>query len=118
MEAATRRAKQRAAAEHWKMLHKEYYLAQKRFLSSRDSYKAHRRARYHEKMAALRATEGYVAPIRGRPRIYSPEEAAERRKETAREWAVQKRVKNYISNINKYQQHEYDTTQAGSSESD
>ena len=115
---ATRRAKQRAAFENWKMLNYDYWLAQKRFLSSRDSYKAHRRARYHEKMAALRATEGYVAPIRGRPRIYSPKEAAERRRESAREWAVQNRIKNYISNINKYQQHEYDTTQAGSSESD
>ena len=118
MEAATRRAKQRAASEHWKMLNYEYYLAQKRALSSRPEYKAHRRARYHEKMATLRAAEGYVAPLRGRPRIYTPEEAAERRKETAREWAVQKRIQNNISNINKYQQHEYDTTQAGSSESD
>ena len=116
MEAASRRAKHRTASENWKILNYAYYLAQKRALSSRPSYKAHRRAKYHEKMESVRAVEGYVAPSRGRPRLYSPEEARERRRECAKEWAVQKRIKNNISNINKYQ-HEYDTNSTTSQES-
>ena len=61
-------------------------------MSSRPSYKAHRRRKYQEKMESLRAAEGYVPPIRGRPRLYSPTEAARRRRETAREWAAAHRL--------------------------
>ena len=117
MEAAIRRAKHRAASENWKMSNYAYYLAQKRALSSRPEYKAHRRAKYHEKMECIRTAEGYVAPKRGRPRLYSPQEARERRRACAKEWAVQNRIKNNISNINKYQ-HEYDTNPITSQESD
>ena len=92
MEAEVKRERQRAASENWKANNRAYYLAQKRALSSRDSYKAHRRRKYREKMDSLKAAEGYVPPIRGRPRLYSPTEAARRRRETAREWAAAHRL--------------------------
>ena len=92
MEAEVKREKQRAASENWKALNYTYYLTQKRALSSRPSYKAHRRRLYQEKMESLRAAEGYVPPIRGRPRLYSPTEAARRRRKTAREWAAAHRL--------------------------
>ena len=92
MEAEVKREKQRAASEHWKANNYQYWILQKRALSSRPSYKAHRRRKYKEKMDSLKAAEGYVPPIRGRPRLYSPTEAAQRRKETAREWAAAHRL--------------------------
>ena len=92
MEAEVKRERQRAASENWKAQHYAYYLSQKRALSSRPSYKAHRRRLYQEKMKSLRAAEGYVPPIRGRPRLYSPTEAARRRRKTAREWAAAHRL--------------------------
>ena len=92
MEAEVKRERQRAASENWKAQNYAYYLSQKRALSSRPSYKAHRRRKYQEKMKSLRATEGYVPPPRGRPRLYSPTEAARRRRETAREWAAAHRL--------------------------
>ena len=92
MEAEVKREKLRAASEHWKAQNYAYWILQKRALSSRDSYKAHRRRKYQDKMESLRAAEGYVPPIRGRPRLYSPTEAARRRRETAREWAAAHRL--------------------------
>ena len=92
MEAEVKRERQRAASENWKAQNYNYYLGQKRALSSRPSYKAHRRRKYQEKMESLRAAEGYVPPPRGRPRLYSPTEAARRRRKTAREWAAAHRL--------------------------
>ena len=112
---AEKKQKHRAASEQWKRLNYEYYLMQKRILSSRPEYKAHRRMKYREKIQSLRMKENYLPPVRGRPRIYSLEEAARRRRETARSW-VQKRRKNIFSDINK-DQHECNTNQATSEES-
>ena len=113
MEAEAKREKQRAASEHWKTQNYEYYILQKRALSSRPSYKAHRRDMYKEKMNSHRAAEGYVAPQRGRPRIYSSTEARRRRRETAREWAAAHRLKNKFSGKENYQ---YGNTSTTSSE--
>ena len=113
MEAEVKREKQRAASENWRALNYTYYLTQKRALSSRPSYKAHRRRKYQDKMESLRAAEGYVPPIRGRPRLYSPTEAARRRKETAREWAAAHRIEKIFSGKENYL---HDNTGATTSE--
>ena len=102
MEAEVKRERQRAASENWKAQNYAYYLSQKRALSSRPSYKAHRRRKYQEKMKSLRAAEGYVPPIRGRPRLYSPTEAARRRRDTAREWASAHRAAEIFSSKENY----------------
>ena len=103
MEAEVKRERQRAASEHWKANNYQYWILQKRALSSRPSYKAHRRRKYKEKMDSLKAAEGYVPPIRGRPRLYSPTEAAQRRRKTAREWAAAHRLaKDIISGKENY----------------
>ena len=104
MEAEERRKRQRAASERWKQANYEYYLQQKRSLSTRPSYRAHRRQKYREKQITLRATEGYVPPVRGRPRIYSPGQARRRKRETARTWASTRRAKEKISGKDKYLQ--------------
>ena len=104
MEAEERRKRQRAASERWKQANYEYYLQQKRSLSTRPSYRAHRRQKYREKQITLRASEGYVPPVRGRPRIYSPGQARQRKRETARTWASTRRAKEKISGKENYQQ--------------
>ena len=107
MEAERKKQKHRAASEQWKRLNYEYYLMQKRILSSRPEYKAHRRMKYREKIQSLRVKDNYLPPVRGRPRIYNSEEAAARRRETARSWAVQKRRKENISVKEIDQHHDY-----------
>ena len=107
MEAERKKEKHRAASEQWKRLNYEYYLMQKRILSSRPEYKAHRRMKYREKILSLRMQEDYLPPVRGRPRIYNPEEAAKRRRETARSWAVQKRRKQNLSDKEIDQHYDY-----------
>ena len=110
MEAEVKRERQRAVSENWKANHRAYYLIQKRALSSRPSYKAHRRRKYREKMDLLKATEGYVPPQRGRPRFYSPTEAARRRRETAREWAAAHRLAKEIFSSKENYLHDTATT--------
>ena len=104
MEVEERFKRLRAASEKWKKENYEYYLQQKRALSARPSYKAHRRQKYQEKQIILKATEGYVPPSRGRPRIYSPNSARQRKRETARTWASTRRAKEKISGKDKYLQ--------------
>ena len=116
MEAEERRKRQRVAAERWKQANYEYYLIQKRGLSTRPSYRAHRRQKYREKQITLRASEGYVPPVRGRPRIYSPCQARQRRRDTARTWASTRRAKEKISGKENYQQ-DVNTTPTTSEES-
>ena len=116
MEAEERRKRQRVASERWKQANYEYYLNQKRSLSARPSYKAHRRQKYKEKQIILRAVEGYVPPVRGRPRIYSPCQARQRRRDTARSWASTRRAKEKISGKENYQQ-DVNTTPTTSEES-
>ena len=102
MEAEERHKRQRAASERWKQANYEYYLNQKRSLSTRPSYRAHRRQKYREKQITLRAVEGYVPPVRGRPRIYSSSQARQRKRETARTWATTRRTKEKISGKENY----------------
>ena len=116
MEVEERYKRQRAASERWKKENYEYYLHQKRALSARPSYKAHRRQKYKEKQITLKATEGYVPPVRGRPRIYSPRQAQQRKRETARTWASTRRAKEKISGKENYQQ-DVNTTPTTSEES-
>ena len=115
MEAEERRKRQRAASERWKRANYEYYLNQKRSLSTRPSYKAHRRQKYKEKQITLGAVEGYVPPVRGRPRIYSPRQARQRKRETARSWASTRRAKEKISGEDKYL-HDVNTPSSESSD--
>ena len=84
--------KRRAAVERWKAQHREYYLAQKRALSSRPEYRARRREIYKEQRAALIA-DGLAPRKRGRPRLYAEEEALEARRQTNREASARWRLK-------------------------
>ena len=115
MEAEERRKRQRVASERWKRANYEHYLQQKRTLSARPSYKAHRRQKYREKQITLKAIEGYVPPVRGRPRIYSPGQARRRKKETARSWASARRAREKISGKDKYL-HDVNTPSSESSD--
>ena len=99
---AEQRAKHIAASVKWKNANYAYWLCQKRALSARESYKAHRRAKYREKMQRLREVEGYVQPKRGRPALYSPTTALQRRRETSRKWAIAHRSREKLSGMNKY----------------
>ena len=61
--------KRRQAVERWKCNNREYYLAQKRHLSSRPEYLAHRRDMYANRQADLRE-QGVIPKTMGRPRLY------------------------------------------------
>ena len=112
---AEQRAKHNAASVKWKNANYAYWLCQKRALSARESYKAHRRAKYREKMQRLREAEDYVQPKRGRPTLYSPTQALQRRRAAARSWAAAHRLKERLSGMNKYL-HEH--SEAASAQSD
>ena len=94
-------AEQRAknASMKWKNANYAYYLCQKRALSARESYKAHRRAKCREKMQRLREAEDYVQPKRGRPTLYSPMQALQRRRAAARSWAAAHRMKEKLTRL-------------------
>ena len=102
MNAEERRAKHIAASLKWRNQNWEYWCLQKRALSARESYKAPRRAKYREKMQRLREAEEYVQPKRGRPALYSPMQALQRRRAAARSWAAAHRLKEKLSGMNKY----------------
>ena len=110
---AEQRAKHNAASVKWKNANRAYYLCQKRALSARESYKAHRRAKYREKMQRLREAEDYVCPKRGRPTLYSPMQALQRRRAAARSWAAARRLKEKLSVKEKDLHYEHSET-AGS----
>ena len=99
---AEERAKHIAASLKWRNENWEYWKLQKRALSARESYKAHRRAKYREKMQKLREAENYVQPKRGRPTLYSPMTALRRRRAASREWVAAHRLKEKLSGMNKY----------------
>ena len=116
MNAEERRAKHIAASLKWRNENWEYWKLQKRALSARESYKAHRRAKYREKMQKLREAEDYVQPKRGRPTLYSPMTALRRRRAASREWVAAHRLKEKLSGMNKYL-HEQ-ASEAASAQSD
>jgi hypothetical protein len=72
--------KRRQAVERWKSNNREYYLAQKRYLSSQPEYLAHRRNIYATRQAALRE-QGVIPKPMGRPRLYDVAEGITRCKE-------------------------------------
>ena len=84
--------KRRAAVERWKANNREYYINQKRALSARPEYRAHRREIYHAKRQEL-IDEGLAPKKLGRPQLYSGEEAVERKRQRAREYAARRREK-------------------------
>jgi len=89
--------KRRAAVERWKIQNREKYLAQKRQLSARPEYKAHRREIYHAKRQEL--IDAGLAPKKlGRPQLYSSEEALERKRQRARDYTVRRREKTRSEN--------------------
>ncbi len=94
--------RRRAAVERWKSRNREYYLQQKRELSARPSYKAHRRELYRAKRLQLIA-EGLAPRQLGRPRFYLPEEALEMRRKRAREASLRYRMKTKSQQIETYE---------------
>ena len=84
--------KKRAAVERWKSNNREYYLQQKRDLSSRPEYRARMRARYAAHQVELR--EAGILPRKlGRPRLYEGQEAIDIKRQRAREAAARYRSK-------------------------
>ena len=107
--------KRRAAVERWKSNNREYYLQQKRDLSSRPEYRAKMRARYAAERAELRES-GLVPRKMGRPRLYDGEEAIDMRRQRAREASARYKARKILSHV--YQNDEYATSEDPSSESD
>ena len=66
--------KRRAAVEAWKVKNRDYYLQQKRDLSSRPEYRAKMRAKYAEQQRELKGA-GIVPRKMGRPLLYQGQEA-------------------------------------------
>ena len=83
----------RTACERWKQQNREYYLEQKRRLAGRPEYKAHRREMYRQKVAELNML-GILPRKRGRPLMYSYEEALEIKRDRARDYATRSRAAN------------------------
>ena len=94
----------RIYSEKWKAANYEYYRNQKNALGRRDSYKARRRLKYGVARDRLRDSADYVPPTRGRPRLYSPREALQRKRGSARSWARARRADQKISGKDKSQQ--------------
>ena len=90
--------KRRAAVERWKANNREYYINQKRALSARPEYRAHRREIYHAKRQEL-IDEGLAPKKLGRPQLYFGEEAIERKRERAREAAARYRARKLLSRL-------------------
>ena len=74
----------RTACERWKQQNREYYLEQKRRLAARPEYKARRREMYRQKVNELTLL-GILPRKRGRPTMYSHEEALQIKRDRARE---------------------------------
>ena len=88
---STRVIQKRTACERWKQQNREYYLEQKRRLAARPEYKAHRRDMYRQKVDALKEL-GILPRKRGRPTMYSYEEALEIKRDRARGYATRSRA--------------------------
>ena len=106
--------RRRESAERWKANNYAYYLLQKRALSCREEYKTLRREKYRNKQELLRSLESYVSPIRGRPKLYTPKEALQRKRESAKKWAATHRTSRIFSASEKYQPNDNNTSEASS----
>ena len=89
----------RAACEKWEIIHRDYYLEQKRRLATRPEYKAHRREMYKQRTDELKLL-GVLPRKRGRPMLYVGQEALEMKRQRAREAAARYRQKQ-ISHLQK-----------------
>ena len=106
--------RRRESAERWKLENYQYYLLQKRALSCREEYKALRRERYRKQQEFLRSLEGFVSPTRGRPKLYTPLEALQRKRESAKKWAATHRTSRIFSASEKYQPNDNNTSETSS----
>ena len=108
--------KRRVAVERWKANNRERYLQQKRDLSSRPSYRAKMRAKYHAERQELK-NAGILPRKVGRPRLYPPEEWREVERERGRLASARYRNRKKLSLVSKNNE-STTTSPASSSESD
>ena len=85
-----RRERHLQQMKDWKALSRDYYLFQKRIVSSRPEYLAVRRQHWADKRDKL-IEEGVLPKKQGRPKLYHGDAAVERRREINR--AANKRYK-------------------------
>ena len=90
--------RRRVACERWKRNNREYYLEQKRRLSSRPDYRAHRRQMYKDRTDELKLL-GILPRKRGRPTMFVGPEALDRKRERAREAATRYRARQKLSPV-------------------
>ena len=83
--------KRRQAVERWKAKNRDRYLEQKRMLSARPEYRAHRREMYRQHVDEL-TNLGILPRPKGRPRLYEGAEALEMRRERARRASARYRL--------------------------
>ncbi len=76
--------KRRVAVERWKTKNREYDIQRKKQLAHRPEYLEHRRVMYKERVLELKEL-GILPRKRGRPQMYSGEEALEMKRRRARE---------------------------------
>ena len=88
----------RVAFERCKQHNKDYYLEQKRRLSARPAYNAHRREMYKQKVDELKLL-GILPRKRGRPIMYDHGEALEIKRDRARVYAMRSRAAKTISQL-------------------
>ena len=108
--------KRRVAVERWKANNRERYLQQKRDLSSRPSYRAKMRAKYHAERQELK-NAGILPRKVGRPRLYPPEEWREVERERGRLASARYRIRKKLSLLSKNNE-STTTSPPSSSESD
>ncbi len=95
--------KRRQAVERWKAKNRDRYLEQKRMLSARPEYRAHRREMYRLQVDELMEL-GFLPRPKGRPRLYDGAEAVEMRRERARRASAHYRLKKISQSTEKDEQ--------------
>ena len=95
--------KRRQAVERWKAKNRDRYLEQKRMLSARPEYRAHRREMYRQHVGEL-AELGILPRPKGRPRLYEGDEALEMCRERARRASARYRLKKISQSTEKDEQ--------------
>ena len=103
----------KSALEKWKVANRAYYLAQKSRLAARPEYKAHRREKYRAKVEDLTLL-GILPRKRGRPTMYSGEEATEMKRQRAREASARYRARHLSLRTEKDEYESSETASEGS----
>ncbi len=106
--------KRRQAVERWKAKNRDRYLEQKRMLSARPEYRAHRREMYRLQVDELMEL-GILPRKRGRPRMYTGSEAIEMKRQRAREAMVRYRSRK-ISQLKENDNHDSTSSECESSD--